>query len=90
MVSFLVDTNVLAELRKRPRANAALRSWLGTLESEIYLSVLTIGEIRRGVDNIRRRDEHAPHASIAGFAGWPKSTAIGSITQELSPAGFGW
>ena len=62
-MSFLVDTNVIAELRKGRRANARVRTWLGGLEPDaIFLSVLTIGEVRRGVERIRRRDQVSAHA----------------------------
>ena len=63
MVSYLVDTNVLAELRKGPRGNPRVRAWVAGLDQDaIFLSVLTIAEIRRGVENIRRRDAAAAHA----------------------------
>lgn len=56
-LSYLVDTNVLSELRKGPRGNENVRSWFSRVaEEELYLSVLVVGEIRRGVDVIRRRD----------------------------------
>jgi predicted nucleic acid-binding protein len=56
-LSYLLDTNVISELRKGERADANLRAWFGELaDEEIYVSVLTIGEIRRGVENVRRRD----------------------------------
>lgn len=57
MVKYLIDTNVLCELRKGKRCNAGVARWFRTLSEEaIFISVLTIGEIRRGVENIRRRD----------------------------------
>lgn len=53
----MLDTNVISELRKGERADPNVRAWFaGLAGEEIYLSVLTIGEIRRGVDSIRRRD----------------------------------
>lgn len=56
-MSFLVDTNVLSELRKDERANASVRAWFeGVSSEEIYLSVLVVGELRRGIESIRRRD----------------------------------
>jgi len=56
-LSYLLDTNVISELRKGHRADVNVRAWFSELEDEeIYLSVLTIGEIRRGVENVRRRD----------------------------------
>jgi predicted nucleic acid-binding protein len=59
-VTYLVDTNVISELRKGKRADAAVRSWFASIEDEeIFLSVLTIGELRQGVERIRRRDPDA-------------------------------
>lgn len=56
-MSLLLDTNVLSELRKGARANAHLRRWFdGVSVNEIYLSVLVIGELRRGLELVRRRD----------------------------------
>jgi toxin FitB len=56
-LSYLLDTNVISELRKDGRADANVRTWFAQLANEeIFLSVLTIGEIRRGVENVRRRD----------------------------------
>lgn len=56
-MKFLLDTNVIAELRKGARANPHVRSWFASLDSDaIVLSVLTIGEIRRGIESVRRRD----------------------------------
>ncbi len=56
-MSVLLDTNVLAELRKGARANAHLRRWFGGVSvDEIYLSALVVGELRRGIELMRRRD----------------------------------
>lgn len=56
-MSYLLDTNVISELRKGERADPNVSSWFGGLaDGEIYLSVMTIGEIRRGVESVRRRD----------------------------------
>jgi hypothetical protein len=66
-LSYLLDTNVISELRKGERADANVRAWFGELgDEEIYLSVLTIGEIRRGVESVRRRDTD----SAAALDGW--------------------
>ena len=56
-MSLLLDTNVLSELRKGTRANGHVGAWFeGVAVDEIYLSVLVIGELRRGVELVRRRD----------------------------------
>ena len=56
-MSLLVDTNVLSELRKGAQANVHVRGWFeGVSADEIYLSVLVVGELRRGIELVRRRD----------------------------------
>ena len=56
-MSWLVDTNVLSELRKGDRANAGIRAWFADArEDELFTSVLVLGEIRRAIESIRRRD----------------------------------
>jgi predicted nucleic acid-binding protein len=46
----LLDTNVVSELTK-PRPAKAVRAWVeATPEDLIYLSVITIGEVRKGID----------------------------------------
>lgn len=53
----LVDTNVLSELRKGPRADRGVRQWFeATADDDLFTSVLVLGEIRRGVELVRRRD----------------------------------
>ena len=56
-MSYLLDTNVVSELRKGDRAERNVRAWYASVSgAEKFLSVLTIGEIRRGIEGIRRRD----------------------------------
>lgn len=55
---YLIDTNVISELRKGKRSDANVQAWFdGFAEDEVFLSVLTIGELRRGIENIRRRNK---------------------------------
>lgn len=55
---YLLDTNVIGELRKGGRANPGVAAFFATLAPEdIYLSVVTIGEIRRGLENVRARGD---------------------------------
>lgn len=62
-MSYLVDTNVISELRKGERCNESVAAWWSRVaEDEIFLSVLTIGEIRKGIENIRRRDARSAGA----------------------------
>lgn len=66
-MSFLLDTNVISELRKGVRANSGVTSWFaGAADEDVFLSALTIGEIRRGIESVRRRDPD----SGAALDGW--------------------
>lgn len=63
MNGFLLDTNVVSELRKRQRCDAGVRRWFSEVAAdELFLSVLVIGELRGGVERIRRRDSAAARA----------------------------
>lgn len=56
-MGYLIDTNVLSELQKGERANPHVRAWYSqTRSEELYLSVLVLGEIRQGIERLRRRD----------------------------------
>jgi predicted nucleic acid-binding protein len=56
-MAFLLDTNVLSELRKGHRTNASVTAWYATTDSqELFTSVLVIGEIRQGVEKKRGMD----------------------------------
>lgn len=55
---YLVDTNVISEARKGKKANPGVQRFFQAIEAEdLYLSVQTIGEIRRGLENIRHRGD---------------------------------
>ena len=55
---YLVDTNVISEARKGKEANLGVQKFFQMIEAEeLYLSVQTIGEIRRGLENIRHRGD---------------------------------
>jgi hypothetical protein len=56
VIRYLLDTNVISELRKR-KPHGAVVAWLETLRSEqIFLSAVTIGELQAGVELTRRQD----------------------------------
>ncbi len=59
-MSWLLDTNVLSELRKGERGAAAVRRWMQAhRDEEHFTSVLVLGEIRRGIESKRKRDPEA-------------------------------
>ena len=56
----LLDTDVLSALRRPDRA-PNVRAWLANQnESDLYLSVITLGEIERGIAQQRSRDPETP------------------------------
>lgn len=57
-MTYLLDTNVLSELRRRSRADAKVAAWAdGIHPSEFFLSAITILEIEAGVLMLQRRDK---------------------------------
>lgn len=57
MSGYLLDTNVVSELRKGTRANPHLTAWFQRRNRrELFLSVITVAELRRGIALIARRD----------------------------------
>ena len=57
---YLIDTNVISEVRKGTRCDRNVAAWYGSIrDDELFLSVLVIGEIRQGVE---RRDHRQASA----------------------------
>ena len=57
---YLVDTNVISEIRKKSKANSGVRAFFSRAaqqETRLYISIITIGELRRGVEMIRYRGD---------------------------------
>ena len=56
-MAFLIDTNIISELQKGSKADVGVKSWYDKCNpDELYLSVLVVGEIRQGIERLRRRD----------------------------------
>ena len=64
-MSFLLDTNIVSELRRGPRANAGVVAWFEEQpNAALFLSVLSLGEIHQGIARLRKRDpKQAAHLS---------------------------
>jgi toxin FitB len=64
-VSFLLDTNAISEIRRGRDPN--VQEWAAAVsDGDLHLSVLTLGEIRKGIERLRARDK--PQADV--FAAW--------------------
>jgi toxin FitB len=56
-MNYLIDTNIISEIRKGAQCDANVAAWYASIDdSEIYLSVLALGEIREGVERARLKD----------------------------------
>lgn len=77
MSGWLLDTNVLSEARKRSRADPGVTAFLDATDpSHCYIPVQALGEIRRGVERIRRRGD----VSQAGLL----ETWLGRLVADYS------
>jgi predicted nucleic acid-binding protein len=56
MTKYLLDTNVVSELRK-PKPHGAVIAWIaGLRDDQLYISAVTIGELQRGIERTRRQN----------------------------------
>jgi len=55
-VSYLLDTDVASEIRKKARDPGVSAWFVSVPDDELFLSVLVVGEIRQGIDRLARRD----------------------------------
>jgi len=79
-VSFLLDTNVLSEVRK-PSPEPAVAAWFETVSGdELYISVLVVGEVRQGIERLRPRDP----AQADVFESWLR-TLEGDFGDRILP-----
>ena len=79
-MSWLLDTNTLSEYR-RSRPDPRVLAWTESVRSEsLFLSVLVVGELWRGVEQLRRRDP----AQADGLQSWV-AAALRSYGDRLLP-----
>ncbi|HEX5201358.1 type II toxin-antitoxin system VapC family toxin [Paractinoplanes rhizophilus] len=82
MVSYLLDTNVLSEPQRRSPDRRVV-AWLERLvasNAEVYLSVLVVGEIRKGIELLRRREPRRAELLEAWHAG-----LLGAYADRILP-----
>ena len=61
-MAYLLDTCVISELRK-PHCDPSVATWMAGIQpDEVFLSVITLGEIRRGIELHRAKDTKAAGA----------------------------
>ena len=81
-MAFLLDTNVVSELR-RPRPHGAVLAWLESIDDiDLHLASVTIGEIQAGIELTREQDP--------GKASEIELCSIRCVTPSISSAWMAW
>lgn len=56
-MTYLLDTNVISEVRKGTSCNASVAAWFASVDAdELFISALVLGEIRKGIEKLRARE----------------------------------
>jgi predicted nucleic acid-binding protein len=94
-LSFLPDTNVVSETRKRI-PDQKVKAWLEATDAhDLYISVLTMGELAKGIARRRERDPHAAASLVRWLRGMerlyshrviPIDRLIAAVWGELNVA----
>lgn len=72
---YLLDTNVLSEVRK-PLGDEGVMCWISSVPAgDLYVSVLVVGEVRRGIERLKRRDPDQAEA----YEAW-----LGTILRDYA------
>jgi predicted nucleic acid-binding protein len=80
-VNYLIDTNIISEVRKGAKCDSNVASWYGSIDdADIYLSVLVLGEIRKGVERVRSGNP----AQARALEKW-LTTVVGSFAERILP-----
>jgi predicted nucleic acid-binding protein len=83
---YLLDTNVVSEIRKKERANKGVRAFFRRAakeDADLYLSVVTVGELRRGVEIVRHRGDVAQTAVLDTWL----TGVLNEFAQYVLPVG---
>ena len=86
-MKYLLDTNVISELRKGSRCHPAVAAFFERLPSQdLCISVLTLGELRKGIERIRGRDADQAQSLDAWLAEISKHYASRIVPIDLEIA----
>jgi len=74
---YLIDTNIISEVRKGSRCDPRVASWFSKVaDDELYLSIIVLGEIRQGIERLRQRDPR----QAAALQNW-----LDEVIEEFGP-----
>jgi toxin FitB len=78
---YLIDTNIISEIRKGRRCDPNVAAWYRSArDDELFLSVLVIGEIRQGIERVRPRNTR----QAAALENWLEEL-LGSFGDRVLP-----
>lgn len=82
---YLVDTKVISEIRKQARANKGVLTFFKQAahddDIDLYMSVVTVGELRRGVELIRHRGDEPQATRLEAWL----NSALQEFGQNILP-----
>lgn len=79
---YLIDTNVVSEARKKAHANPGVTDFfnhVAVVDAPVYLSAISVGELRRGVELIRHRGGFAQAKLLEGWL----TVLLGEFTASI-------
>ena len=80
-MNYLLDTNIISEVRKGAKCDSNVAAWYDSIDDgDVYLSVLVLGEIRKGIERARSSDPSRAHALEKWLA-----TVVGSFAERVLP-----
>lgn len=80
-MNYLLDTNIISEVRKGAKCDANVAAWYDSIDdAEIFLSVLVLGEIRKGVERARPSDP----AQARALEKWLTAVAESFVERVLT------
>ncbi len=89
-MNFLVDTNIISEIRKGPRADRNVSAWYAAVpDGSLYVSALVLGEPRRGLE-LKRPQDPAQAAALEKWIGAVQRDFGGRILPVDSPVAEEW
>jgi len=81
---FLIDTNIVSEARKNRRANPGVTKFFASAAAEnqaVYLSAISVGELRRGVELVRHRGDAEQAAQLEQWL----DALLASFSENILP-----
>ncbi|MFZ0423974.1 MAG: type II toxin-antitoxin system VapC family toxin [Xanthobacteraceae bacterium] len=80
-MNYLIDTNIISEVRKGAKCDRRVAAWYESIaDTDIYLSVLVVGEIRKGIERAKPNDPLRARVLEKWLA-----DVVGSFAERILP-----